>query len=167
MTALVGKGLLALGCLWLGLDRRRRRYRRTACLRAFRGALADLGRELAFSLQSLDRLMDRLGQEGPAASFFRSCRACFDASGGESWAESWRRALETAGLPVRETDRELLARAGEILGRWDGETQRRALEEILLRLDEAAAESGEEAARLGRTDLALGAAAGAFCLLLL
>lgn len=166
MTVVAGKTLLFLACLWLGLDRGRRRRARTDCLRAFRQALADLGRELAFSLQPLDKLMDR-PDEGPTGTFFRSCRACYDASGGESWAESWKAALERADLPVRATDRPLLARAGEILGRWDGETQQKALSEVLAQLDEAVFDSREEAKRLFRADLALGAAAGGILILML
>ena len=168
MTAILGKTLLFFACLWLGWDRARRRKTRVACLRDFRKTVADLGRELAFSLEPLDRLIDRAAQgTGPAAPFFAVCRDCFEASGCESWAESWRQALEWASLPVQETDLPLLAQAGEILGRWDGETQQKALGELLSRLDETIFDGAEEAKRLFRVDLALGATAGLFCVLLL
>ena len=168
MTALLGKSLLFFSCLWLGWDRVRRRKVRLAWLRDFRRAAADLGRELAFSLEPLDRLMERAARgNGPSASFFKRCRECYERTGGESWAEGWRKALEEASLPLRETDLPLLAQTGEILGRWDGETQRKALGDLLSRLDETVFDGAEEAKRLSRADLALGLTAGLFCVLLL
>ena len=168
MTAILGKTLLFLACLWLGLDRARRRKERTACLRAFRQAIADLGREMTFSLSSVDELLAQTKQgNGPASEFFAACRRRFRESGGESWADSWKQALEEVRLPVRETDAALLARGGEILGRWDGETQQKALGEFLSRLDETIFDGAEEAKRLFRVDLALGVTAGLFCVLLL
>ena len=150
MTVWLGKTLLFLACLWLGWDRARRRKQRVACLRAFRQSVADLARELTFSLAPVDRLLDRMGQgTGPVPAFFSLCRERFRASGGESWAESWRLALTEAGLPVAESDLLLLVRAGEILGR------------------ETIFDGREEEKRLFRVDLALGAAAGLFCVLLL
>lgn len=168
MTALAGKTLLFFACLWIGWDRARRRSVRVAWLRDFRRAAADLGRELFFSLEPLDRLMERATQgNGPSASFFKSCQVCYERNGGESWAESWRKALEEAFLPLRETDFPLLAQTGEILGRWDGETQQKALADLLSRLDETIFDGAEEAKRLFRVDLALGITAGLFCVLLL
>lgn len=168
MTALMGKTLLFFACLWIGWDRARRRKVRIAWLRDFRRALADLGRELTFSLEPLDRLMERAAQgNGPAAPYFDYSRDCFKTSGGESWAESWKEALEKDPLPLRETDQPLLSQVGEILGRWDGETQEKALADLLSRLDETIFDGAEEAKRLFRVDLTLGITAGLFCVLLL
>ena len=168
MTVLLGKALLFLACFWLGLDRARRRRTRTACLRSFRQAIADLAREMSFSLSPMDQLLAEAEQgSGPAAGFFSACRSCFRESGGESWSESWKRALETARLPLRESDKSLLARAGDIFGRWDGETQQRALSDFLSRLDETIFEGAEEERRLLRVDLVLGITAGLFFVLLL
>lgn len=167
MTVLMGKVLLFLSCLWVGLDRARRRRARTACLRAFRQAVADLTREMSFSLDSLDRLIRRAGEgEGPVPAFFAACGEKFRQTGGESWADSWQRALDAAALPVGPADRALFARAGELLGRWDGETQRKALGDLLSQLDEAIFDGAEEEKRLGRVDLTLGLTAGLFCVLL-
>ncbi len=58
MTAVLGKTLLFFACLWIGWDRTRKRKVRITWVRDFRRALADLGRELAFSLEPLDRLME-------------------------------------------------------------------------------------------------------------
>ena len=168
MTVLLGKTLLFFACFWLGWDRARRRKVRLAWLREFRRVVADLGRELAFSLEPLDRLMERAAQgNGPSASFFKCCQECYEQNGGESWAESWRDAMEKASLPIQEADCHVMSQAGEILGRWDGETQQKALGDLLSRLDESIFDGAEEAKRLFRVDLALGITAGLFCVLLL
>ncbi|MFR1232294.1 MAG: hypothetical protein ACLSCQ_00955 [Evtepia gabavorous] len=54
-----------------------------------------------------------------------------------------------------------------MLGRYDGESQRQALEGLLRGLEGQAAEAAETARRLCRVYLALGLAAGLFCLILL
>ena len=168
MTAVMGKALLFLACFWLGFDRARRRKTRIACLRAFRRAIADLGRELTFSLSPVDELLADAEQgSGPVSEFFAACRRRFRETGGECWAESWKCALSGAVLPVQETDRALLARAGDVLGRWDGETQQNAPSEFLSRLDEVIFEGAEEERRLFRVDLTLGVTAGLFLVLLL
>ena len=85
MTEVLGKFLLLFACFWLGCDRAKRRKVRLAWLRDFRRTAADLGRELAFSLEPLDRLMERAAQgNGPSASFFKSCRERYERNGGES-----------------------------------------------------------------------------------
>ena len=154
MTALLGKTLLFAGCTAFGLLRGSRLRQRTACLGEFRRTLAGLARELAFSLC-------------PTAAFFRTCRRRFAEGGQESWAESWTAALEQVALPLEEADLRLLQEAGDVLGRYDGESQRQALEGLLRGLEGQAAEAAETARRLCRVYLALGLAAGLFCLILL
>ena len=70
-------------------------------------------------------------------------------------------------MPLKETDKRLLQEAGPVLGRYDGEDQRRALSGILTRLQEQAEEARVEEQRLFRVYVTLGAAAGLFCLILL
>ena len=161
MTALLGKTLLFAGCTAFGLLRGSRLRQRTACLGEFRRTLAGLARELAFSLRPVSDLMAsaEAGTQGPTAAFFRTCRRRFAEGGQESWAESWTAALEQVALPLQE--------AGDVLGRYDGESQRQALEGLLRGLEGQAAEAAETARRLCRVYLALGLAAGLFCLILL
>ena len=128
-----------------------------------------LARELAFSLRPVSDLMAsaEAGTQGPTAAFFRTCRRRFAEGGQESWAESWTAALEQVALPLEEADLRLLQEAGDVLGRYDGESQRQALEGLLRGLEGQAAEAAETARRLCRVYLALGLAAGLFCLILL
>ena len=161
-AALAGKALLFLGCAALGFLRGQGLRQRAACLQAFRRALAGLARELAFALRPLDQLMARAEGEsaGAVAAFFR-------AGGRESWADSWAAALASADLPLTGEDRRLLREAGDVLGRYDGESQRAALEALLARLEDQGTQARAEAQRLFRVYLALGVAAGLFCLILL
>ena len=128
MTALLGKTLLFAGCTAFGLLRGSRLRQRTACLGEFRRTLAGLARELAFSLRPVSDLMAsaEAGTQGPTAAFFRTCRRRFAEGGQESWAESWTAALEQVALPLEEADLRLLQEAGDVLGRYDGESQRQA-----------------------------------------
>lgn len=169
MTAALGKLLLFLGCTALGLGRGFGLKRRTACLWELRRALEAMGRELTFSLRPLGALMEQAQREswGEAAALFAACREAFARTGGESWAESWRTALEQTALPLTEDDRRVLSETGQILGRYDGEDQRRALAGLLARLEEQAHEARSEEKRLFRVYAALGAAAGLFCVILL
>ena len=76
-------------------------------------------------------------------------------------------ALETVSLPIKEEDRQILRETGEILGRYDGESQRLALEGLLARLEENLHQARADQERLFRVYLALGMTAGLFgCLLL-
>ena len=104
---------------------------------------------------------------GAVAAFFRACREAFAAGGRESWADSWAAALASADLPLTGEDRRLLREAGDVLGRYDGESQRAALEALLARLEDQGTQARAEARRLFRVYLALGVAAGLFCLILL
>ena len=101
------------------------------------------------------------------ADFFQACCQAFTAGGRESWADSWATALEATPLPLTPEDRRLLREAGDGLGRYDGESQRAALEALLARLEDQGAQAQAEAHRLFRVYLALGVAAGLFCLILL
>ena len=160
MTTLAGKGLLFGGCVALGILTGLGRLRRVACLEEFRRILSSLARELTFSLRPLPELAEDVAGTGPAGECLRACRRCFLASGGESWAESWETVL-------RDEDRGLLAEFGQVLGRYDGESQQRALQALLDRLGEQVETARQTARRLVRVDVTLGVTAGLFCLILL
>lgn len=167
MTTLAGKGLLFGGCVALGILTGLGRLRRVACLADFRRILSGLARELTFSLRPLPELAEDVAGPGPAGECLRACRRCFLASGGESWAESWETVLRETDLPLSDEDRGLLAEFGQVLGRYDGESQQRALQALLDRLGEQVETARQTARRLVRVDVTLGVTAGLFCLILL
>lgn len=168
MTSIwLGKILLLTGSAAMGLLRGQELKKRTACLADFRRALGALSRELAFSLRPLPELVAGVQGEGPAGVFFALCRRHFQDSGGESWTDSWQRALEDSPLPLKEEDLQILRETGEVLGRYDGDSQRQAMEGLLARLEENLAEARTEEHRLFRVYVTLGAAAGLFACILL
>lgn len=168
MTALwLGKLLLLGGFTALGVLRGQERRQRAACLADLRRTIEALGRELAFSLRPLPELAAAVQTTGPAGLLFGLCRREFIRSGGESWADCWQKALDLAPLPLKDGEMQLLREVGEVLGRYDGESQRQSLEALLARLEAALAEAREEARRLCRVDLALGVTAGLFAWILL
>lgn len=169
MTALLGKVCLLAGCAALGVLRGCRLGQRAACLEEFRRVLEGLSRELSFSLRPVADLLAGAaeGSRGNLAAFFQTCRRRFDAGGQESWAESWWAALDQTPLPLEEEDRRLLQEAGDVLGRYDGESQRQALTALVQRLADQAQKARATAQRLFRVYVALGVAGGLFCVIML
>jgi stage III sporulation protein AB len=168
MTALAGKVCLLLACTWLGGEKALALRRRRMLLEDFCRAVGEIAREVGFSLRPLGELLGSLAQgQGPGAPFFAACCRAYRTGGGESWAESWRTALADRALPLTQGDRTLLGEGGTILGRYDGPRQTAALEALLARLDQAAAEAKAAEDRLTRVYLALGVSAGLFCCILL
>ncbi len=168
MTSIcLGKLLLLTGSTALGLLRGEELKKRAACLADFCRALGALSRELAFSLRPLPELVAGVQGEGPAGVFFALCRRYFCDSGGESWTDSWQRALQDSPLPLKGEDIRILREAGEVLGRYDGDSQRQAMEGLVTRLEENLAEARAEARRLFRVYVTLGAAVGLFACILL
>jgi stage III sporulation protein AB len=135
---------------------------RTACLDQFRRCLSRLLRELTFALRPLPDLVADLRAGGPVGDFFAACRESEE----ETWADRWQTALDSVVLPLGEEDRQILRETEEVLGRYDGESQRQALEALLGRLEENLAQAKADQDRLFRVYLALGITAGLFgCLL--
>ena len=169
MTGLLGRLLIFSGCTILGVSQGRALTQRTQCLEQFRVTLAELSRELAFSLRPLPELAEQAARHSipPVSDFFTACQREFSASGGESWAESWHRTLEHLDLPLLDSDCRILREAGHILGRYDGEAQQKALTGVLTRLERAEEEARARAGRLFRVDVVLGVSAGLFWLILL
>ena len=163
MIDLLGHCLLLAGCTALGLSRGMALKERTLCLSEFRRCLARMIRELTFSLRPLPDLVADLRARGPAGDFFAACRESVE----ETWTGRWQTALDTTDLPLKEEDRQILRETGEVLGRYDGESQSQALEGLLARLEEHLSQAKAEEDRLFRVYLALGVTAGLFgCLLL-
>ena len=133
----------------------------------YRRTHSSIERKLTISRRTQTQKTKDVAGPGPAGECLRACRRCFLASGGESWAESWETVLRETDLPLSDEDRGLLAEFGQVLGRYDGESQQRALQALLDRLGEQVETARQTARRLVRVDVTLGVTAGLFCLILL
>jgi stage III sporulation protein AB len=79
----------------------------------------------------------------------------------------WREELETCPLQLTAEDRQMLEQLGSVLGRYDGESQCRAIEEEVSRLGRQIVQAREDRRRLGRVYGVLGMTAGLFLAVLL
>ena len=169
MMVLIGKLLVLGGMTVLGLRHAGGLRSRVHCLGAFLGAVERAQRELAFSLPPVEELLARMGEglRDPAGKWFLDCRTAFQQRREECLEEIWARRLREAELPLKEEDLDLLNGLGGLLGRFDGESQEKALGQIHARLEEQLAGAREDAQRLGKVYGTLGVAMGLFCVILL
>ena len=135
MMRLMGAALVVAGCGALGLRAAAR----------LEGRVRDLG-ELAAGLDTLRRELGwRLSPRAPD---------------GQAFQEVWRAELDAAPLRLKPEDRVLLERLGPVLGRYDGDSQRLALEEGAAGLRALQGAAADERNRLGRVYGVLGVTAG-------
>lgn len=169
MTRLMGAVLLALGCGAVGWGAVGRLERRVRDLRELAAGLDVLQRELGWRLAPLPAALDTAAKEahGCAARFFEQCAQGAGRLNGRSFQQVWREELETCPLQLTAEDKQLLEQLGSVLGRYDGESQRKAIEEGVSRLDRQIVQAGEDRRRLGRVYGALGMTAGLFLAVLL
>lgn len=82
------------------------------------------------------------------------------------FGESWRQAVEELELLSPDAQAALLP-LGEVLGRYEADSQRKALEHVRQALEREEQRAQEERRRLGRVYQALGLSGGAFLVILL
>ena len=141
---------------------------RVSDLRALLSALEVMERELKSRLVPMEQMLFEAGKTGNARSrqFFDDCRATLSGSH-EPFSLCWNTALNNSKLCLTERDKQVLADLGNVLGRYDGENQFAALFEADGQLRELIGDAKARRHDLGRVYGALGAAAGAFFVILL
>lgn len=170
MTArLVGALLLAAGGAGLGWTAGARLRERAALLDGLRAGLETLRREIGFCQASVPEALVQAAASAHAraADFFALCARQLAGCGGTTVGEAWRRGIEGTLTGLSPEDRAALLQLGGVLGRFDGATQCRALEQCEARLERARLSALEDWRREKRAYLALGGAAGALAALLL
>lgn len=169
MIRLAGVCLLVAGCGALGLGAVGRLDGRVRDLRELAAGLAILQRELGWRLSPLPGALETAaaGVHGRAARFFTYCAQGVGSLDGESFRELWWSGLAKCPLTLAREDRALLEQLGPVLGRYDGDSQRQALEGVLAGLARREALAEEDRRRLGRVYGVLGVTAGLFLTILL
>lgn len=169
MTRLLGAALVA-GCgVWMGLQRTVWYTRRVETLQALLQALSLMEWELAGRETPLPELLRRLEREtrGPVQRFFAACGEQLSSLGQSPFGALWEAAEAQVQLPLDREERSVLLEIGQVLGRYDQESQRQAIsrsrEQLAARLEQARAERE----RLGRLAGIVGASAGLITVLLL
>ena len=169
MIRLLGAALLILGCGGMGLSAVNRLDSRVRDLRELSAGLEILRRELGWRLSPLPRALEVAaeGTHGRAAGFFAFCAQGSRQLAGASFRTLWSRGLEQCPLRLRREDRALLEQLGPVLGRYDGDSQRQAVENVLAGLDRQRVQAEDDRQRLGRVYGVLGVTAGLFLTLML
>lgn len=162
MIRLVGAALVTAGCGALGLAGTARLDGRVRDLGELAAGLDALQRELGWRLAPLpDGLETAAGSvRGPAEQFFTECARRAGLPDGRAFQEVWREELDAAPLRLRPEDRVLVERLGPVLGRYDGDSQRRALEDAAAGLRALQETAADDRRRLGRVYGVLGVSAG-------
>ena len=168
MWKLVGAVLVAAGSGWLGLSAASGLTRRLRAVQAMISGLELLERELWERGAALPELMAALAQRcsQPAADFFQACAQGCAKLDQVPFGESWRQAVDGLELLSPEARAALLP-LGEVLGRYEADSQRQALEHARQALEREELRAEEERRRLGRVYQALGLSGGAFLVILL
>ena len=162
MMRLMGAALVVAGCGALGLRAAARLEGRVRDLGELAAGLDTLRRELGWRLSPLPDGLEAAGRalHGPAADFFAQCARPARAPDGQAFQEVWRAELDAAPLRLKPEDRALLERLGPVLGRYDGDSQRLALEEGAAGLRALQGAAADERNRLGRVYGVLGVTTG-------
>ena len=169
MIRLLGAALLILGCGGLGMSAMNRLDSRVRDLRELSAGLEILQRELGWRLSPLPDALEAAagGTHERAAGFFAFCARGSRQLAGTSFRTLWSRGLEQCPLRLSREDRALLEQLGTVLGRYDGDSQRQAVENVLTGLDRQRAQAEDDRRRLGRVYGVLGLTAGLFLALVL
>lgn len=169
MLRVVGAALLLAGGVGLGVTGVRRLESRVAALRSLTEMLELMERELDFRLPPMKELIGETARRSaePAAGFLRACAQGMDGLEGQPLSGLWQRAARAELPGLKPCDLEALLSVGAVLGRYDAESQRGALSAARERLAGFWGDAVEERRRQGRVYGVLGAAAGAFLVILL
>lgn len=169
MFKLMGSVCVMAGALCWGFGATRELSRRVETLEDLREGLCELDRELTFRLAALPEVLERLGKERPGAAgeFFQTAFRNWQKAPENGLYQGWRRAM-TQCLPLlRSEERQVLLEVGQVLGRYDAQTQSKALARAARRLEGYRQTAREEARRLGRVYATLAVAGGAALVLVL
>ena len=169
MLKMVGAVLLLAGGIGLGLSAVRRLERRVTALRSLIQALELMEQELDFRLPPMRELIFETAQRTaePASKFLRACAESMEELEGKPLSGLWQQAAREELSALKPCDLETLFSVGAILGRYDAESQRSVISAARERLSGFLAEALDERHRQGRVYGTLGAAAGAFLVILL
>ena len=169
MTRLLGAALVVAGCVSLGLCAVAWLDGRVRDLGELAAGLDTLQRELGWRLAPLPQALDGAARavRGPAADFFALCAQRARSPDGRAFQEIWRDSLDASPLRLKGEDKALLERLGGVLGRYDGDSQRLALEDAAVGLRTFQGAAADDRSRLGRVYGVLGAAAGLLAVILL
>lgn len=143
----VGMACVLAGAVALGVQCVRRRQMEQRQLRQFFTAFYGMERELRCRSPDLAELLRQAAEQanGAVRQFFQSCRDALCQLESHAFGAIWAEQLTQVPFQLPQSDREVLLTVGNVLGRYDTDTQCRALH--------YAAETLEQAWKTGETTL--------------
>ena len=165
MLKLLGAAAVFCAVSWCGLDRAGWYRRRLDCLRTWQTAVLEGERMLCDLGASTPDYLERLRELPLLRPMAEQCLIALKQE--QRLGKAWTQAVSDAVFPLYQEELEAVSGLGRVLGRYDAEEQRRALEDVRKRLEGFTARAEEERARLGRMWSVLGLTAGALAVVLL
>jgi len=169
VTRVLGAALLAAGAAAVGFGAAARLEGRVRDLRGLTAGLEAMARALDARLAPLEEMLSAAAEstQGRPAGLYRACAQALGRGEGRSFRVVWNTALEELPLRLERADLDLLRPLGEVLGRYDGDSQAAALAQTVARLGGQLEEAVEQRRRLGRLYGTMGVSAGLFLAILL
>lgn len=169
MIRLAGAVLLAGGSVILGACMRRHLNGRVNDLNGLLVGFETMARELNYRMTPLPELLRQVSMQskGNSAVFFDLCAQGAEHLNGRTFQAIWSQSLEAAQLRLEQEDLAFLEQLGGVLGRYDEESQRKALDSTIARLEHLRNSAADQSHRLGRVYSALSLTAGGFLMILL
>lgn len=169
MIRMAGAVLLAGGSVILGACAVKHLNGRVDDLNQLLVGLETIARELNYRMAPLPELLRQAAEQskGKTERFFDLCAQGAEHLNGRTFQTVWCQALEAAQLRLERSDVELLEQLGSVLGRYDGESQHRALDTAIARMEAQRDAAADQSHRLGRVYSVLSLTAGGFLMILL
>lgn len=169
MIRVAGAALLAGGSVILGVCAAKHLNGRVNDLNQLLMGLETMTRELNYRMAPLPELFRQAAEQskGKPAIFFDLCGQGAEHLNGRTFQAVWSQALEAAQLRLEQEDMALLEQLGSVLGRYDEESQHRALDTAIVRLEAQRNTAADQSRRLGRVYSVLSLTAGGFLMILL
>lgn len=157
IVPMAGAVLVGAGCALMGLLSYRRLVMREKILAAWLTALTTISGEITFRLTPLPELSKKL--DNPVLhGFWNYIGSHYSAYGDKSYAEVWREAA--CKLDLADIDKALIGDIGEILGRYDTDSQSTSLTVLRAQLEYSLEIARENKMKQGRLSGALGVLGG-------
>ena len=150
---------------WCGYEKKRWYAQRVNCLRQWQNALLEGERMLCDLGLPTPDFVKQLEQYSSLREAAKHCLLLLQQE--ETFEPAWKKAIERANLPLYREEAGMLIELGQILGRYDGDEQRRVIKVQLSRIEELLRHGEEECRCLGRMWSVLGLSLGALAVILL
>ena len=169
MLKLIGAAIVLFSCLAIGMESALGLRNGIRSLSSIVSSLSLLKDEICERLTPMPELLEYLSvrAEQPAASFYGNCLRALTSERADSFADSWRLAIQqTKELQLTPEEALCFAELGKVLGRYDADNQRETISQTQSRMMEYLRAAERERTQKGKVCAALGLSAGLMLVIL-